>query len=205
MVPICPCTHRVLNIAEKNSGPRLGRARVWTRLGSGLNSIGPGSGPDWARFWTRSGPGRAQTHFFHFSRVRAGPGLKFLFFSGPGPKKRVPAAPYQKQINVIFMNIISVSTIWPNQIRYKTTAICSQQHWSLPQWSSNSIWEKKLCKRNISWSRAGSGWAKVETGRAGPRNTEASFGRAGPLFCDPFRALVYTPKDKKFLIFFQQK
>ncbi len=32
---------------------------------------------------------------FLFSRVRAGPGPKISIFSGPGPKKRVPAAPYR--------------------------------------------------------------------------------------------------------------
>jgi len=53
--------------------------------------------------------------------------------------------------------IISVSTIWPNQIHYNTTVICSQQHWSLPQWSSDSICEKKFGKGNISWAQVGSG------------------------------------------------
>ncbi len=41
MIPICPCTHRVLDIGEKNTGSRSGRARVgpglrfFTFLGSG--------------------------------------------------------------------------------------------------------------------------------------------------------------------------
>ncbi len=71
------------------------------------------------------------------------------------------------------MNIISVSTIWPNQIHYNTTAICSQQHWSLPQWSSNSICEKKLCKGNISWVLAGP--LKI----IGPGRAELKLNRVG--------------------------
>ncbi len=85
------------------------------------------------------------------------------------------------------MNIISVSTIWPNQIHYNKTVICSQQHWSLPQWSSNSICEKKLCKGNISWAQTGPGRAELKLNR-GERAQEI----LGPLFRCPFRALSFN-------------
>jgi hypothetical protein len=63
------------------------------------------------------------------------------------------------------------------------------------------LYARKNSVKEISLG-PGSGWANVESGRAGPRNTRATLGRAGPLFCCPFRALLLTYFSRIYVFFF---
>jgi hypothetical protein len=54
---------------------------------------------------------------------------------------------------------------------------------------------KKLCRRNISWARAGPSRAELKLNWVGRAQ-----GILGPLFCGPFRALLsYVMKCEAFL------
>jgi hypothetical protein len=88
---------------KKNSGSRSRRAPVWTRSGSGLHSIGPG------------------LSFFISLWSEPGLGPKFLFFSGPGPKKRVPAVPQsidivsdKKKYHLFTKDIVMIELFFKN-------------------------------------------------------------------------------------------